>query len=514
MNPPLPLFLPSRKPPLQGQSGTPFTAPTTGLDRRSFLKLAGSALAGVALPGCTEPARESSKYNHTRKPNFVIIFCDDLGYGDLGCFGSQKHRTPNIDNMAAEGTRLTSFYVTSGVCTPSRASLMTGCYPRRVNLHRTKRGEWVLFPTAPDGLNPNEITIAEVLKQAGYATACIGKWHLGDQPQFLPTRQGFDYYFGIPYSNDMGERKDRGWPPLPLLRNETVIEAPVDQNTITRRYTSEAVNFITQNKDRPFFLYLPHTMPHDPHHSSEKFRGKSANGPYGDAVEEIDFSTGQILNTLNKLRIDDRTLVIFTSDNGAAKNYPGSNAPLSGHKGSTWEGGMRVPCVARWPGKIPPRKTCDELASTIDLLPTFAKLAATTAPTDRIIDGRDIWPLLSGGPGAKSPHEAFYYYYTDQLHAVRSGPWKLHLPLSPKIGGWRGKPDHTPPFLYDVRVDQDPGEIKDLAKQHPDIVKRLTALAQKAAKDLGDLDRQGHGQRPSGLVTAPKPLLLNAQNGG
>jgi len=480
--------------------------PRPSLNRRTFLRLAGSTFGGVVLSGCTGSALKSSKNQAAEKPNFVIIFCDDLGYGDIGCFGSKKHRTPNIDKMTAEGIKLTSFYVTSGVCTPSRSSLMTGCYPRRVNLHKSKRGEWVLFPSAPDGLNPNEITIAEVLKTRGYATACIGKWHLGDQPEFLPTRQGFDYYYGIPYSNDMGERKDRGWPPLPLLRNETVIEAPVDQNTITKRYTEEAVGFMKANKDKPFLLYLPHTMPHDPHHSSIAFAGKSANGPYGDAVEEIDFSTGQILDALKKLGIDNRTLVIFTSDNGAAENYAGSNAPLSGHKGSTWEGGMRVPCIARWPGRIPAGKTCDEIASTIDLLPTFAKLAGTTAPTDRIIDGEDIGPLLWGASGAKSPHEAFYYYYKEQLQAVRSGRWKLHLPLSPKFSGWRGRPDNTPAFLYDVK--NDPGEIHDLAKKHPDVVKRLTRLAQKARKDLGDLNHPGQNQRPSGIVENPMPLLM------
>jgi len=266
--------------------------------------------------------------------------------------------------MAAEGMRFTSFYVTSGVCTPSRSSLMTGCYPRRVNMHESGRNEWVLFPVARKGLNPNEITIAEVLKAQ------------------------VDYYYGIPYSNDMGARQRKQNPPLPLLRNEKVIEAPADQNTLTKRYTQEVLKFITTNKDNPFFVYLPHTMPHNPVHSSEKFHGKSANGGYGDATEEIDWSTGEILGTLKKLSIDDRTLVVFTSDNGAAKRWGGSNLPLSGFKGSTMEGGMREPCVMRWPGKIPAGKTCDELASTLDLMPTLARLAGTKPPTDRIIDRR------------------------------------------------------------------------------------------------------------------------------
>ena len=474
------------------------------MNRRYFLKLTGAALTSAVFTGCADSSLKSAK-GPGRKPNFIIIFCDDLGYGDVGCFGSERHRTPNIDRMADEGTRFTSFYVTSGVCTPSRSSLMTGCYPRRVNLHRSKKGKWVLFPTAADGLNPNEITIAEVLKTRGYATACIGKWHLGDQPEFLPRRQGFDYYYGIPYSNDMGERKEQGWPPLPLMRNETVIEAPVDQNTITKRYTEEAVKFIKANKSKPFFLYLPHAMPHDPHHSSDKFRGKSANGPYGDAVEEIDFSTGQILETLKKLQIDEDTLVLFTSDNGAAGNYPGSNAPLSGDKGTTWEGGMRVPCIVRWPGKIAAGKSCDELASTIDLLPTFARLAGSDAPTDRIIDGKDIRPLLFAQPNAKSPHEAFYYYHCDQLHAVRSGRWKLHLALSPKVSGWRDEGSYTPALLYDLK--NDPAEIHNLADKNPDIVKKLNALAEKARIDLGDLNRPGKNQRASGIVDDPKPLL-------
>lgn len=442
-------------------------------------------------------AEETGKREGGR-PNFVVIFCDDLGYGDLGCFGSTRHRTPNIDRLAEEGMRLTSFYSTCGVCTPSRSSLMTGCYPRRVNMHKSARGEWVLFPVANRGLNPDEITIAEVLKTRGYATACVGKWHLGDQPPFLPTEQGFDSYFGIPYSNDMGTTQRRGInPPLPLLRNNTVIEAPVDQNTITKRYTEEAIRFITANRDKPFFLYLPHTMPHNPVHSSEAFRGKSANKGYGDCVEEIDWSTGRIVQTLKKLDIDDRTLVVFTSDNGAASRWGGSNAPLSGFKGSTMEGGMREPCVVRWPGHVPAGSICDEVSSTIDLLPTFAALAGADVPNDRIIDGKDIWPLLSAASGARSPHEAFFYYFRSQLQCVRSGKWKLHL------GGKRAKPS---PRLYDL--DADIAEKNDVAADNPNVVKRLLALAEKARKDLGDGERAGTHQRPAGHVKDPLPLKM------
>lgn len=335
------------------------------------------------------------------KPNVVVILCDDLGYGDLGCYGSTNHRTPNLDRMAEEGAILTSFYSTSGVCTPSRASLLTGCYPRRVSMDQnhlppgTTTMRQVLFPVARKGLHPNEITIADALKAEGYTTACIGKWHLGDQKVFLPTRQGFDSYFGIPYSNDMGTKQFPINPPLPLLRNEDVIEAPVDQTTLTRRYTDEAISFIQANQENPFFLYLPHTMPHNPVHVSPEFKDQSENGLYADCVEEIDWSTGKILDTLDELNLSGRTLVIFTSDNGAAKRWVGSNAPLSGYKGSVQEGGMRVPCIAHWPSQIMHGQRLDELTTTMDLFPTFVSLAGGDLPTDRHIDGRDIWPMLT-----------------------------------------------------------------------------------------------------------------------
>jgi len=470
--------------------------------RRDFLKAVGVGALAAALPGVARAVDSGGR----RPPNFIVIFCDDLGYGDIGCFGSKKHRTPNIDRMAAEGMRFTSFYVTSGVCSPSRSSLMTGCYPRRVNMHQDHNNLCVLFPRGKKGLNPSEITIAEVLKQKDYATACVGKWHLGDQPEFLPTRQGFDYYYGIPYSNDMGGKKGGKRPPLPLMRNETVIEAPANQRTLTKRYTGEVVKFITANKDKPFFVYLPHTMPHMPIFSSGDFAGKSANGKFGDAVEEIDWSTGRILETLKQLGIDKNTLVVFTSDNGAARGPGGSNLPLSGWKGSTMEGGMREPCVMRWPGKIPAQTSCDELAITMDLLPTFAKLAGTKAPADRIIDGRDIGALMFGAKNAETPHEAFYYYQMDQLQAVRSGKWKLYPPLKPRKRNW-GKPiGDTGLELYDLKADI--AEKNNVADKHPNVVKRILALVEKARVDLGDTARPGANQRPAGMVVTPKPLTM------
>ena len=464
--------------------------------RRDFLRHAGALAAGTMLS-------RSSFAQSGDKPNFIMIFCDDLGYGDVGCFGSKMNRTPNIDRMANEGMRFTSFYVTSGVCTPSRSSLMTGCYPRRINMHESDMNECVLFPVARKGLNPDEITIADLLKSRGYATACVGKWHLGDQPQFLPTRQGFDVYYGIPYSNDMGAQQRSKNPPLPLLRNEKVIEAPADQNTLTKRYTEEVVTFITANKDRPFFIYLPHTMPHVPLHMSDAFRGRSPNGMYADVIEELDWSVGRILQTVRELNLSNKTLIVFTSDNGATGGKDRSNGPLRGAKGSTWEGGQREPCIVWWPGHVPADKTCDELTTTMDLLPTFAHLAGTQAPTDRIIDGKNIWPLMAGRDDAKSPHEAFYYYQMDQLQAVRTVRWKLHLPLKIKRRNWGKGIPNRPMALYDLKADI--GEKMNVTDQYPKVVKRLLALADKARLDLGDVNHRGH-QRPAGWAEVAKPL--------
>ncbi|MDB5305113.1 MAG: arylsulfatase [Phycisphaerales bacterium] len=433
-------------------------------NRRAFLQLsAGAALA--AASGCTSHAPgvpSAAKQNPPSMPNFVILFTDDQGYGDLGCFGSRDIRTPRLDRMAAEGVKLTDFY-SQPLCTPARAALLTGCYPPRVGY-----GEGVEFPHSHTGLNPDEITIARLLKGSGYATACIGKWHLGDAPKFLPTRQGFDTYFGLPYSNDME--------PLALIRGEQTVEGPVDQDSLTQRYTEEAIRFITANKDRPFLLYLPYAMPHVPLHASAKFRGKSARGLYGDVIEEIDASAGEILDTLKRLGLDEQTLVIFTSDNGPwteKGTAGGSSGPLREGKFTIFEGGVREPCIMRWPGRLPAGQTCPEVAATIDLLPTFAALAGAALPRHREIDGKNLFPLLTGHV-AQSPHDLFCYFNGKRLGAVRRGRWKLFLGRG--TGETHdGKKDDT--ALYDLQADI--GETRNVAGDHPDIVSELKSAAEK-----------------------------------
>ncbi len=449
-----------------------------------------------------------------RPPNMILIPVDNLGYGDIGCYGSKKHRTPNLDQMASEGMRLTSFYVSAGVCTPSRASFMTGCYPRRVGLHWNRRDGWVLRPASPTGLHPDEVTIAEVLKSRGYATAIIGKWHLGDQPEFLPTRQGFDSYFGIPYSDDMTQRKNglvrNSFPPLPLMRNEKVVEAPVERNNLTKRYTEEAIHFIEKERARPFFLYLPHAMPGSTRapFASKAFRGKSANGAYGDSVEELDWSMGEILTALKRLKIDDQTLIVWTSDNGAPRRNPpqGSNLPWKGSGYNTSEGAMRMPCIVRWPGKTPAGSVCDELLTSMDLLPTFAQLAGAKLAGNRILDGKDISDVLLGKPDAKSPHEVFYYYHGRQLQAVRDSRYKLYIALEKKLSGSGDQGRSSSAQLYDLIAD--PQETRNLAQAKPQEVARLMTFVKRARIDLGDLDRPGKNQRPAGRVADPQPLLL------
>jgi arylsulfatase A-like enzyme len=438
-----------------------------------------------------------------RKPNFVIIFTDDQGYGDLSCFGGKHVNTPRIDKMAAEGSKLTSFYVAAPVCTPSRAALMTGCYPKRVDL-ATGSDFGVLLDADPKGLNPKEITMAEVLKTQGYKTGIFGKWHLGDQPEFLPTRQGFDEFYGIPYSHDIHPfhpRQDHFmFPPLALLDGEKVIEMDPDADYLTKNITEKTVDFIKRNKDEPFFAYVPHPIPHKPLHIAPEFYKdvpedvteklkaecntidyKTRDRLFRQAINEIDWSVGRILDTLKEVGVDENTLVIFTSDNGPAI---GSAGPLRGRKGSTFEGGMREATVIRWPGKIPAGKDNGELITSMDLLPTFAKLAGAEMPNDQVIDGKDIWPVLKGE--AKSPHEAFFYHRANNLQAVRSGKWKLHFN--------KGKPAQ----LYDLETDI--GEQKNLIQSYPDVVKQLQSHVKKFNTDLAQ------NSRPAGFVKNPKPL--------
>jgi len=470
------------------------------------------------------PAASVSAASQAKRPNFIVIFCDNLGYGDIEPFGSTVNRTPSLNRMAREGRKFTHFCVTAGVCTPSRASIMTGCYSQRVGMHWNPRDGQVLRPISPYGLNPEEITVAEVLKKQGYKTGMIGKWHLGDQPPFLPTKQGFDYFYGIPYSDDMtqavgkriGDRLDGNrWPPLPVMLNDKVIAAGVDRNLLTKDYTEKAVEFIEQNKDQPFFLYFPQAMPGSTKEpfSSKAFRGKSKNGPWGDSIEELDWSTGQILDKLVELDIDENTLVIWTSDNGSpmARNMEtterGTNKPLYGRGYTTSEGAFRVPTIMWWPGKVPEGTVCNELATTMDLLPTFADLADGKVPQDRIIDGHDILPLIEGKAGAKTPYDVFYYYAMDQLQAVRKGPWKLFVPLKefsrhPHFK----KGQSSKPLLFNVVTDI--SSEHNVADQHPEIVKELMALAEKGRADLGDNKRPGANQRKPGKIENPVPPTL------
>jgi arylsulfatase A-like enzyme len=441
-----------------------------------------------------------------RPPNIVIILADDQGYGDLGCYGAKDFETPHLDRMAKEGVRFTDFYVAQPVCSASRAALLTGCYPNRIGIL------YALLPSDRHGISDREMTLAEVLKARGYATAINGKWHLGHRPSFLPTRHGFDEYFGLPYGNDMFHQEPGDNYPndLPLMEGEKVVSLNPDQTKLTTMYTRRAVRFIEENKNRPFFLYLAHAMPHVPLHVSNKFKGKSKQGLYGDVIMEIDWSVGEILAALKKHDLDSNTLVIYTSDNGpwlTFGNHGGSAGPLREGKMTTWEGGVRMPCIMRWPGKIPAGSVCREPVMNIDILPTLAKLAGAELPK-LPIDGLDIWPLISGKPGATNPHEALYFYWLNDLQAVRSGRWKLHLPhiyytLGGRSAGKDGKSVRylqatTRLALFDLETDV--GETTNVAKKHPDEVKRLQALAEKACLELGDAatNQKGQGVRPPG----------------
>ncbi len=462
------------------------------------------------------------------RPNVVLIFADDQGYGDLGCFGAEDIATPNVDRLAREGTRFTSFYVAQPVCTASRAALLTGSYPNRVGM------AGALNHTSPTGIHPDETTLGELCQARGYATAIFGKWHLGHRPRFLPTRNGFDTWFGIPYSNDNGPLHPvtPGIPSLPLFEDDVVVEVDPDQSEFTRRITAHAVDFIGGNRDRPFLLYVPQIMPHVPIFATDSFRGTSDRGLYGDVIQELDWSVGQIMAALERHGLDDRTMVIYTSDNGPFLSYgehAGSSGPLREGKLTTFEGGVRTPCAIRWPGQVPSGRTSGAIVSTMDLFVSIARLVGSELP-DVQLDGIDLRPLLLGMPGAEG-RESFWYYSGDELQAVRQGPWKLHVPHEyltvagePGRGGKPsnfGKLEPQPIELSGIRgiasrhgyrvesiglslynLDDDPGETSNVADGHPDVVRGLQALADEARADLGDslTETPGTHLRPPGDI--------------
>ena len=461
------------------------------------------------------------------RPNIVLIFADDLGYADVGCFGAKDIRTPHIDRLAADGTRFTSFYVSQPVCTASRASLMTGCYANRIGL------SGALNHTSKVGIHSDELLLPELLQQRGYATGIFGKWHLGHRPEFSPLRHGFQEFLGIPYSNDNGPLHPvvKTIPSLPFIDGAKTAELDPDQSQFTRRLTERACAFLAANKDRPFFLYLPHIMPHVPIFASEKFKGRSARGVYGDVVEELDWSVGEVVATLKRLNLEQNTLLIFTSDNGPFLSYgehAGSATPLREGKLTTFEGGVRTPCLIRWPTKIPAGRTCDEPVASIDLLPTIAQLINAPLPKHPI-DGLDVWPILSGQSNARTPHKSLLFYSGDELQAIRSGDWKLHFahdyltvagppgragkpanfaniqPKSIEESGIRGIASR---HGYEVRrleqslfnLQNDLAESRNVAADNPEIVRRLAALAEQPRADLGDslTNRSGTGLRIAG----------------
>ncbi len=468
-------------------------------------------------------AAETTATDAKRLPNVVIIFIDDMGYADIGPFGATAYKTPHLDQMAKEGRVFTDFHSATAVCSASRAGLMTGCYPERVSILGA------LNPSAKIGISDKETTLAQLCKTRGYSTAIYGKWHLGHHKQFLPLQHGFDEYFGLPYSNDMSPlqaemidmpaaaaARKRKSPPLPLIENNEVIDpavSPAKLTQLTTLYTEHAVSFIDRHKDQPFFLYVPHTMVHVPLAVSDKFKDKSGAGLFGDVVMELDWSVGQILDALKRNNLDDNTLVLFTSDNGPWLNYgnhAGSAGPLREGKGTMWEGGYREPCVMRYPGKIPAGTKCDEFACTIDMFPTIAKLIDAKIPTEQPIDGKDIWPLMTGDKQIQSPHEFFWCYYDDELRGVRDRQWKLVFPhqyrsLDGKPGGRDGNPVpykqlKTKEALYDLKHDV--GEHHDVSADHPDLVAKFEAEGEKARAALGDklTGRTGSEVRPPGKV--------------
>jgi arylsulfatase A len=472
------------------------------MPRRGFLGiLLVAALGPAALP----------EQRSDRPPNIVLIFMDDLGYADIGPFGAKGYATPNLDRLAREGRVFTDFYVSQAVCSASRAALLTGCYNNRIGILGA------LGPRSKVGLSAGETTLAEICKQKNYATACYGKWHLGDHRQFLPLQHGFDDYLGLPYSNDMWplHPTSKNFPDLPLLEKNDVVKSALtheDQNQLTTWYTERAVAFVEKNRERPFFLYVPHSMVHVPLHVSDKFRGKSGVGLFGDVMMEVDWSVGQIVDAIRKNGLEKDTLLLFTSDNGPWLSYgdhAGSAGPLREGKGTMFDGGCREPTIFWGPGRVPAGTVCREPAMTIDLLPTVARLLDAALPEHKI-DGRDIWPLISGISGARSPHEAYYFYYGRELHAVRSGKWKLHCPhgyttLSGRKGGTGGMPAKYDTVkigesLFDL--EKDPGESVDVKDANPEVVARLRELAAGIRKELGDSATKeiGSGVREPGRI--------------
>ena len=434
------------------------------------------------------------------KPNIILINCDDLGYGDLGCYGSPVNKTPHIDRLAREGMKFTDFYMASPLCSPSRGAMLTGCYPPRIGFGEFESMH-VLFPGQPCGLNPDEKTIASQLKNTGYATKIIGKWHCGDQQEFLPTNFGFDEYFGIPYSNDMGRQANylpQFFPPLPLMRNIEVAQEQPDQRALTERYTTEACGFIQDNKDEPFFLYFAHMHVHVPIFVPKNFLDNSENGGYGAAVEEIDWSTGMLMDKLEQLGLSKNTLIIFTSDNGSrARGEGGSNGTCRGHKGQTWDGGLRVPCIMRWPDQIEAAQSNPEVSTAMDFFATLSHVSGAELPEDRVIDSKNIYPLMTD-PAAKSETDCFGYYLRDALQAVRCGDWKLHV--------WREK--SVVKELYNLRDDI--GETTNVYDQHPDLVSEMEAKAQRLREDIGDTATgvEGANRRLKGVVENPRTLTI------
>ncbi len=465
----------------------------------------------------------------TQRPNIILINCDDLGYGDIGCYGSTLNKTPGLDKMAEEGMRMTDFYMVSPVCSPSRGGMLTGCYAERIGFDNFD-GRAVLFPGQRMGLNPSENTISSLLKKEGYATKMVGKWHCGDQKEFLPTKHGFDSYFGIPYSNDMGRQAcdrscwvqqlqeksdvnylgknskelDTDYPPLPLMRDDEVKEEQPNQAALTDRYLEEATGFIREAKDEPFFLYFAHMYVHLPIYVPEPWVKKSENGRYGAAVEHIDYTVSAIIEELKTQGIDDNTLIIFTSDNGSrASGEGGSNEPCRGTKCQTWEGGQRVPCIIRYPNKIPSGITSDAISASIDFLPTILGLVGGTVPATPIIDGKNIADIWQGEEGAAPAHDAFFYYFFGRLEAVRTKKWKLHFTKGEKECN----------ELYDL--SEDVSEANNVYDKFPNIVKELTEVANKKRIELGDslLGIKGTQRRPHGIVENNETLThFNADN--